>query len=268
VASKKTQRAIEAQDVPCVFDDACIDRLSKIAELPNGADRRRFAESIREAVCIYADDVRKPNVNAVHDEIEKLHQAASRSKYEQVAVRLEWLPPEVHEQLKKREVTPGFKNAGLKFPSAEALRDPVRREEACDTVRRFCSIGGKYIEGRKRPTGKRSTTWAPLLWAPERTKHPPKRDAERRFNMHLRLALLEATGEAASATVNPSRPGPIARFVGECFRLVDAPHADAIGLSNDLDEQRWSLSGFLTDEQKQLLRWEDDGGRTLSATKS
>jgi hypothetical protein len=86
--------------------------------------------------------------------------------------------------------------------------------------------------------------------------------------MHLRLAWEEATGEAASATVNPLRPGPLARFVGECLRLVGAGHADPVGLINDLDEQRWILSGFLTDEQKQLLSWEDDGGRTLSATKS
>jgi hypothetical protein len=265
VASKKTQRAIAAQDVPRVFDDVCIDRLAQIAEIPQLAPdaRDRLGLAIREAARIYAEGARKPNVNAVHDEIARLHQAASRRECERLAQLIEALSPEVRERFKTREANFGFKNAGLKFPSADALRDPALRDEACDFVRRFCSAGGAKIEGRKRPSGKRSVTWQPLLYASRPIKHPPKREAERQFVMHLRLAWVEATGETASATVNPLRPGPFARFVGESLILVGAPHADAVGLINDLDEWRWTLSGFPTNEEKQLMRWEDDGGRSV-----
>jgi hypothetical protein len=263
VASKKTQRAIAAHDVASVFDDLRIDRLAAMAKLPSARHRRRFASSIREAARVYAEDARKPNVNAVHEEIAKLHQAASRRECERVALLIEALSPEARERFKTRETNFGFKNAGLEFPSAEVLRDPAQQDEACNTVRRFCSMGGEYIEGRKRRSGKRSNTWAPQLWAPERIGHLPKRAAERRFVMHLRLAWEKATGEPASATANPLRPGPFARFVAECLKLVGTSHADAVGLINDLDERRWSLSGFPTDEQKQLMRWEDDGGRCV-----
>jgi hypothetical protein len=216
VASKKTKRAITAAEVPRVFDDDCIDRLAEIARLPKGADRQRFADGIREATRIYAEDARKPSINTVHDEIERLHQAAARvvlqlhkpsaDDYERVADLIEVLEvrsPEVHCKLKAREATPGFERAkpgGLKFPSPEDLRDPDQRHEACDVVRRFCSMG---IGPRRKP----------LLYAPERIARLPRREAELRFIMNLRVVWLEATGEAASATVNPARAGPFARFV-------------------------------------------------------
>jgi hypothetical protein len=262
MASTKTYHPIAAQDVRRKFDDECIDRLAKIAGLPDTADQQRFAASIREAARLYAEDVRKPNVNAVHDEVARLLQAASRRAYERVAHLIEALSPDARQWFEMREATPGFKNAGLRFPAAKFLRDPARRGEACDAVRRFCAMGGKYIEGRKRGSGKRSTTWEPLPWASDRTSHPPKREAERHFVMRLRLAWLEATGNAASATVNPLRPGPFARFVGECLKHVGAPHADPVGLINDLDERRVQLVR-LSYEQKQLLRWEDDEGRSV-----
>jgi hypothetical protein len=228
--------------------------------LPEIADRQTLAKGIREAARIYAEDALRPSGNDERNEIESLHRAAARGDHTQVAKLIEALSSETHRKLTAREATPGFENAGLKFPSSQALRDPQQRDEACDVVRRFCSFGGQYIEGRKRPSGKHSTTWSPLLWAPQPISHPSKREAERRFVMHLRTVYLEATGKAAASTVNPSRPGPFARFVRVCLRLVGAPHADAIALINDLDERRRSLS-CPTDEQKQQLRWEDDGGR-------
>jgi hypothetical protein len=38
-------------------------------------------------------------------------------------------------------------------------------------------------------------------------------------------------------------------------------HADAVGLINDLGKRRRTMLGFPTDDERQLLRWEDDGGR-------
>jgi hypothetical protein len=232
MASKKAQDAIAADDVPRVFDDACIDRLA--AEyLPDGADRQRFAEGIREAARIYAVDARKRSTNAVGDEVEKLHQAATQPDYEQVVGLLEVLSPEVRRLFEARETTPGFINARLKMPSAEALRDPARREAECDVVRRFCSMG-------MGPRGK------PLLCVPERSPYapeqimrPPKRKAERQFVMHLRLAWFKATATPPPATVNPTRPNrPFVNFVRECLALVGAPYANAVKLINELNRQR------------------------------
>jgi hypothetical protein len=218
VASKKTRRAITAAD-----DDACTDRLAR--HLPDGADRQRLAHGVREAARIYAEDARKPGANTVDGEIEQLFQAAMRPDYEQVARLVKVLSPEVRQRFEARETTPGFQNAGLKFPSAEALRDPARRDAECDVVRRFCIIG----QGSR---GK------PLLYvSPGRITRPPRREAERRFIMNLRLAWLEATGTEPTATVNPGWPDrPFVNFARECLILVGAPYADAVGLINDLHE--------------------------------
>jgi hypothetical protein len=231
---KKTKRAITADDVPCVFDPACIARLADIGRLPDCADRQRFADGIREAASIYAKDARKPSTNEVDVEIERLYRAALQHEYKQIALLIDALSPEArrlspeaHRRFEAREATPGFQIAGLKFPSAEALRDPARRDRACEVVQRFCSMG-------IGPRGK------PLLYVSSgRITRPPRREAERRFVMNLRVVWLVATGETASATVNPARPGPFARFVHECLKLaldMDAPHADAVGLINDLHE--------------------------------
>jgi hypothetical protein len=96
-----------------------------------------------------------------------------------------------------------------------------------------------------RLTGKRSTTWQPKLFAPEPDQHPPKREAERQFVMHLQLAWLEAVGKPPTATVNPSRSDrPFANLVRECLKLVGA-NADAVALINELQRRR-------TDKQSRL----------------
>jgi hypothetical protein len=244
VPSKKRQSAFRAADVPRVFNDARIKDLAKIGHLPVDADRQRFADGVRKAACVYAMGAQKPNNNTMRDEIEQFHRAAARPKQKdtRVANLVAKLSPETLQWLKAREATPGFERVGrvgLKFPSLEDLRDPARRDEFCDIVRRFCSFGGMYIEGRRRPSGKRSIAWTASLYAPERISHPPKREAERRFVMQLRLAWLEATGEPPTATVNPgSSDRPFVNMLRECLRLVDAGHADAVGLINDLNNRR------------------------------
>jgi hypothetical protein len=173
VASKKDLHAIAAGDVLHKFDDAIIERLA-ITYLPKKADRQRLADGVREVVRIYAEDARKPSANAMDDEIAKLHQAASQHNHEQVALLIDALSPEVCQRFETREATPAFQNAGLKFPSSEALRDAARRDRACEVVRQFCGMG-------YGPRGK------PLLYvSSERIRRPARREAERRFVMNLR----------------------------------------------------------------------------------
>jgi hypothetical protein len=277
VASKKKRAIITADDVPRKFDDAYITRLADTAKFPKGADRQRFADGVRDAARTYAEDAWKPNVNTMHDKIEQLHRGAARGKQTdtRVADLAEKLSREIRQLFKAREATPGFERAGLKFPSLEDLRDPQRRDEACEAVRRFCSMGGRYIEGRWRPSGKRSTTWSPRLHAPQRISHPAKREAERQLVMHLQSVWFEATGMLPALTANPGHLGPFARMVRECLRRAGAGYdetpkhpksADAAvaDLINEVNKRRRIMLDHPADEEKQLMRWEDDGGRCVA----
>jgi hypothetical protein len=128
--------------------------------------------------------------------------------------------------------------AGIELPPTETLCDETQREKACDAIVMLCRTGGRHIEGRKRPSGRRSRSWQARLYAPEPSRHPGKRKAERAFLRRLQLAWLEATGERPSMTAHHVNLGPFAKMVRESLRLVGAAHADAVGLINELNRRR------------------------------
>jgi len=241
----KSREPLAATDVLRIFDDACIDRLAE--RLPAGANRKRFAEGIREAACIYAKDARTPTHSELHTEITALYRAAERKRYGQVAALLEKLSSKASELLNKRAT-----RLSLELPTSDYLRDVTTQQTASEAVLRLCQYGGQYIEGRRRPSGKRSLTWRPLLVATKAHRNSPtrislpaggryprggRRDAERTFIIFLQMAWLEATGKRPSLAANPARPGPFVRMVRKCLKLVGAGHADAVGLINELN--RW-----------------------------
>lgn|SRR5215831_89599 len=230
---RKSRHPIAAANIPHIFDDDCIQKLVAIAKLPADADSKRFAEGVRKAASIYARDARVPTDNELHTEIYKLYRAAERRQYERIAVLLEDLSLEARDWLNKRG-----SRLRVELPAPEALRDISAQQKACDIVLKLCQYGGRHAEGRKRPSGKRSHTWRPLLCAPQPRRNFPKRDAELNFIMWLQIGWLEATGKRPSLAANPNRPGPFARMVRECLELVGASHADAVGLINELNERR------------------------------
>jgi hypothetical protein len=232
VANTKSRKPIAAADIQRIFDDACIDKLAAIGRLPAGADRKRFADGVREAARVYARDVRIPTNNQLHAEIAGLYRAADRKECEQVAALLEQLSPKARELLSKRAT-----RLSLELPAPEVLRGTAQ-QKTCDIVLKLCRYGGSYGEGRRRPSGKRSRTWRPLLVAPQLRRNFPKRDAELNFIMWLQIGWLEATGNRPSLAANPDRRGPFARMVRECLELVGAKHADPVGLINELNERR------------------------------
>jgi hypothetical protein len=233
VASTKSRKPIGEQDVPRIFDDACIDELATIGRLPTDSNRKSFAEGIREAARIYAREAHTPTDNEVHAEIDALYRAAERKRFVEVAALVETLSPETRKLLSRRAT-----RLCLELPASEVLRGPAQ-QKACDTVLRLCQHGGKYGKGRLRSSGKRSRApWHPLLVGPEPRSHFPRRDAERNFIMWLQLAWLEATDEQPSLAADPDRPGPFTRMVAKCLQLVGAGHADAVGLINELNRRR------------------------------
>jgi hypothetical protein len=224
----KAGSIIAAEDVDRVFHDEQIAELATIAKLPADADRQRFAQGIRDAVRIYARDAREPTDNDLHREIKELHGAADRRRYDQLAALAEGLSPKARNSLNTRGA-----RLGVMLPSPEALRG-AQREEACAAIVKLTQFGGEYRKGRKRPGGKRSRTWQPLLYAPQRQRNFPKREAERDFTMWLAAAYGDAVGQLPARTADSRAPGPFARMVGECLRLVGAPNASAVELINEL----------------------------------
>ena len=127
------------------------------------------------------------------------------------------------------------------LPQPTDLLDPDNRERACVAVIDRSEIGGRKVLGRKRPSGRRSWTWKPVLWAPELNPHPEIRGAERTFIMWLQIAWRDATGMNVPVTAHPDNPGPFARLAQKALALLGAPHADAVQLINDLERTRNDL---------------------------
>jgi len=258
MAGTRSQRAITTDQVPHVFNDARIEQLASIGKPPSHTNMQRFADGIREAARKYATEIRQPNDNEVYAEILRLHRAAERRYYSEVATLVKKLSLRARDLLKCDELrtirSPAVTSDSRRIrhhtslrwtkvalPSPEALLDE-RRDHACATVIKLCQNGGGWVEGRKRPSGKRSWTWRPYFRAPEPQRHFPKREEELSFVMWLRIAWLEATGKEASLTADPRRPGPFARMVQECLELVGAGHADAVALVNKLNQIRREMN--------------------------
>jgi hypothetical protein len=234
---RRARRPIAADDVPRIFDPECINDLAKLARLPVGTDLDRLLSDVRAAASIYATDVRKPDANKVHHEIEAFYNAALGRQCERAASLRKNLSPEALAWFKARLDRPGPRMAGLRLPSARDFLDtgPARRDHACEMVETICRIGGEVVEGRMRRSGKRSRpTFRPLLHAPELRRHFPKRDAELDFVASLARAWETATGKPPARTADRRAPGPFARFVRRCLDLIGATDANAIKLINRL----------------------------------
>jgi hypothetical protein len=236
---------IDREDVPRVFDDCCIARLATLAKLPANADLSIFKTGVRRAAVIYLRNASEPAGNELRDDVAAIYKAASRRKYAELKFLLGGLSEPTRQSLSDR---------GSRFPSKAALPapftlgDPLLRNDACKTVVVLCQYGGRWAEGRKRSSGRRSRTWEPLLYAPVVQSHPQRRQHERTFVMWLQLAYLEAVGRAPALTASAERKGPFVRLTEKCLHLVGAPQPDAVGLVNDLGSIRTmqrarSLSG-------------------------
>jgi hypothetical protein len=267
--TKKLRPIIAEDDMPAIFDDACVAELAKIAQLPSNANLAVFAAGIREAARIFVRDARVPTNNELHDEIAKLHSAAERRRYEQVVTRLEGLSQRAKNMLIERADRISRKNVDVApyprvtaigrhgevlsrkptaplmvaLPSPDRLHDRALRDRACEEIARLCAIGGKYIEGRERPGGKKShPVWHPMPYAPEKQRNFPRRNAERHFVMMLSTAWVETVGALPARTArhgDASRGvGPFARLVRKCLDLVGAGDADAVELINEVDRRR------------------------------
>jgi len=237
----KSVRAIAVDEVALKFTDRRLKKLAHDAKLPAIGDFGRFARSVRGDVTAYVQASRVPSSNDLHREIKALYRAANRKEYELVAVLLERLPAAARDWLDERGRRAGWQSIygspGVNLPTANDLREPAHRIQACTLVRQLCTDGGGMIEGRLRPTGKRSRTYRPLLCAPKPTRHFAKREAEFNLVISLQISFLEATGRMPPLTARHGFLGPFARMTQKVLNLAGA-RADAVGLINELSKRR------------------------------
>lgn len=250
----KRPQAILPEHVPGVFDDTRIKALVRMGMLPSDADLSIFASEVRRAALIYCADARAPNTNEVHREIADLHKAASQHRYLRVADLLANLTPAARDVVAAGSA--GVRDR-IALPEPDDLRDVTKRGAGCAAVECLCTFGGRWTDGRKRPNGRRSRTWQPLLRAPAPSRHFGKRDAERHFVTNLRLAVLQATNRQPPATARLvckgtdatgervyAASGAFARLVSLALRSVGAAgnhrQADvlAVELINEINRRR------------------------------
>jgi hypothetical protein len=238
--------AISLDEVPTVFNDDCMNELARDGKLPADADLVRFKTGVLGSVRDYVQAVREPSSNQLHQEINALCVAAFREKYDKLAALLESMFPATRAWLEARSKQPFWRSVcgeiiDVKVPTAGSLRDPARRAEACDSALRLCAIGGEFVEGRRRPAGKRSRkTYRPIPYAPQPSPHLPKRDPELDLVTNLKIIWGQATGRTPPLTANHRTPGPFARMAEKVLRLARA-RGDAVALINELNKRRREL---------------------------
>ena len=152
----KRRQFITADEVPRIFDDACIEKLGK--GLPRGADVAAFGRGLRDAARIYSRDALTPNANQLHTEIAELQRAARARKYERVAAMLETLSPRARKLLEDRGARPNLQ-LGLPLPASmqderqrgSSIRDPPAASKASDSNAGSDAESSVYRAGFAKP---------------------------------------------------------------------------------------------------------------------
>ena len=215
--------------------DEKIRELARDAPLPPGADHERFVEGLRAAFRNYVRE-RRQNWNMAAHEIRVLEAAARRRNYAKAMESWANLSDSARYFLKHFQTVIDIdKIDGM---CADPTRRDERRDEMMMAIEHACSFGGRWVEGRRRPNGRRSRSWRPLLVAPTLRANPPRHEAEIVFLGCIQMAWLEATGAPPALSTNPEQPGPFARWLSECLKVAGARGVDPVGLLNAVHATR------------------------------
>lgn len=240
---RKIPRAvIRAEQVPEVFSCQRIEDLLRDAKLPNSVDLAEFCRAVRIATTAYVHDARQATANEMAGEIEALRRLVSKRMVLAVEERRTYDLEEIKRLLASLSPnTRTFLNERAQdwarpreLPEPESLDNPNPEvgDRVCNSILDFIEMGAWLNpQGRKRAGGKHSKTLEHTLHAPERQMHPRRLAAEADFVWKLAFAWQELLGKPAPR-VHAGQSGPFKRFVGECLRLVGAPHCDMAELIN------------------------------------
>jgi hypothetical protein len=236
---------IAEKEVPTVFTYEVVANLAAEVKLPFIRDMKRFAVGICASVVEYAVHARLPTPNTVHRQIAGLYCAAAGLRYEKAAEMRENMSDAAREivENRARHMSRGLvvngEPAEWKLPTPEQLRDPDRRDDACETIRSILSRGGRAKKGSSRE-------YKTTLYGPAPSRAEPRRAAEKAFLMRLQAYYADATECKPPLTAHHDVPGSFAHFAAACLRLMRVPGSDldydrlglAVQLINDIQRQR------------------------------
>jgi hypothetical protein len=260
---KPTSRSLIAiSDVESVFNDAVINELANILELEfrEPDDFRRFAQSIRQDARLFIEAKDRLNNPKLRQTIAKLYRLTTRAErdddraVERLARAVDGTPPDVWDWLAR------FNPKGSKIPTAAEIRSPATRPRAVQRLRLALSYGGMIKDGRKRPTGKRSRSFEPLLRVPTIEPNRPRSEAEREFVRNLAFTYLSATGKRPPYKVDFQVRGPFSAFVHRCFELAGAPSGYVTRLINEFGRARREAAAYF-DQKERLRRDRGEGAK-------
>jgi hypothetical protein len=227
---------IALSDVERVFNAGVVASLARTAKLPAEADIDRFGESIRIAGRIFLEAKSRLNAPQLRTAIERLYQLNTRAEQgsdraaRALARAVDVMPADVRQWLLS------CPSPERNIPtSAEILSNRrATRQRAIERLRLMLSYGGTVFGGRKRPGGRRSRSFKPLLRVPAKIERGrPRGDAERQFIQSLALAYVEVSERPPPRTAHHDVRGPFPCFVHRCFELVGAPTGNVTKLLNE-----------------------------------
>jgi hypothetical protein len=204
---------IAEKEIDFVFNAGVIAGLAKdIKATPDAVTR--FGDDLRSAARAYFAERARTNWKAIGEQIGDLYDGlvdradrGSEPAAARLAARIGLIDPATRnwlERCARRE---------LLFPSSEEILDRRTRKQAIKRLRSILSYGQERVEGRKRPSGRRSrATFGPLLRVPESSRGRPRDLAARELVQQLAIAYLEATGRSPPRRVNLRSPGPFFRL--------------------------------------------------------
>jgi hypothetical protein len=270
-AASQNRSLIALTDIDQVFNNSVIKELADILKIQEGA-YSRLAHNIRNDARLFLVAKGRLNNPLLRTEIERLYTLNNRAlRGEREAKQLARAVDGMHVDVRHWLVR--CNPDGRNISTAAEILSPVTRASAIQRLRLILSYGGDFIEGRKRPTGKRSREFVVSLRTPEKTEpvnkeekgHPaqeekqdpaqteatakkksrkrswkgrPRGEAERNFVQNLALTYLELTGKETPDTVRLDICGPFWTFVHRCFELVGASTGNITRLINERGEAR------------------------------
>jgi hypothetical protein len=244
---------ISPNDVEQAFNEDVVAELAVTAGLSPRADLARFAANLRLSARLFLEAKGRVSGPQLRETIERLYSLNRRAERggdiaaRRLARALDATPIDVW-----RRLSPRISKARA-IPTADEVLSPETRQHAVERLRLILSIGGCRGFGRKRPGGRRSRSFRPLLRVPVRAQSAkdklgrliggrgrPRGEAERQFVQNLALSYLEATGRPPpeTANYNVAIRGPFSRFVHRCFELVGARTGSVTRLINQFGSKR------------------------------
>jgi hypothetical protein len=225
--------------------------ISEEGILPEGSNIAQLLRYTVAAIELYLDEIKLGSLKTRHDEMDALRKAAQsqrKERYQRIGDLLDGLSEYGRQQIERRG-----KQRSITIPTRADLQDQSvetrngfvgkreRRDWACEDIGTLVQMGGHVEEGRKRPSGRRSQIWVPLLLAPASPKNQPKREWERVLIERLQVGWRAATGKALPKTVSVHNPHPFVKFASRCLEIkclnkTTARHSSIVDLFNEISK--------------------------------